>query len=102
MLLDEATSAIDPTTEKHVSLALAGLVADKTLIVVAHKLSTISAADQVDVIDDGRVVEVCTPAELLQAGGLSTHLHEARRRDQGWRLGRFAGPSGGTSADAEL
>ncbi|WP_028922461.1 ABC transporter ATP-binding protein [Pseudonocardia acaciae] len=86
VLLDEATSAIDPTNEKHVTEALANLVTDKTLLVVAHKLSTIRAADQVIALEHGRVAEVGSPAELITMGGVFARFHAQRERAQGWRL----------------
>jgi ATP-binding cassette, subfamily B, bacterial IrtB/YbtQ len=57
VLLDEATAAIDPTNERHVQAALGALVRDKTLVVVAHRLPTIASADQILVLDEGRLVE---------------------------------------------
>jgi ATP-binding cassette, subfamily B, bacterial IrtB/YbtQ len=88
VLLDEATSAIDPTNEKRVTEALANLVAHKTLLVVAHKLSTIRSADQVVALEHGRVAEIGTPAELMSAGGVFARFHAQRERAQGWRLDR--------------
>jgi ATP-binding cassette subfamily B protein len=90
VLLDEATSAIDPTNEKRVTEGLANLVAKKTLLVVAHKLSTIRAADQVVALEHGRVAEIGTPAELISAGGVFARFHAQRERAQGWRLDRWS------------
>ncbi|WP_367348396.1 ABC transporter ATP-binding protein, partial [Sphingobium yanoikuyae] len=69
VLLDEATAAIDPTNERAVQQALASLVEDRTLIVVAHKLGTIRAADQILVVSEGRIAESGAHDALMAAGG---------------------------------
>lgn len=86
VLLDEATAAIDPTNELAIQKALARLVAEKTLVVVAHKLSTIRAADQIVVLDGGRVVERGSHEQLLEEGGLYHRLWQTRSRAAGWRI----------------
>lgn len=88
VLLDEATAAIDPTNERAIQAALARLVADKTLIVVAHKLSTIRAADQILVLDRGAIVERGRHEPLLEAGGLYAQLWSHRTRAAGWRIAK--------------
>lgn len=87
VLLDEATSSIDATSERRVQEALAELTRDRTLVVVAHRLATVAAADQILVVDGGRVVERGDHRELLAAGGVYRHLWEQRRRAASWRLG---------------
>jgi subfamily B ATP-binding cassette protein MsbA len=66
LILDEATSALDSSTEKSIQLALERLMAGRTVIVVAHRLSTILHADRVVVLDQGRILEQGSPAELLE------------------------------------
>ncbi len=94
VLLDEATAALDPSNEKLVQQALAALVADKTLIVVAHRLSTIRRADQIIAVDGGRLVERGTHDELLARGGRYARFWTGRRQAAGWRLARGSQPPG--------
>lgn len=69
LILDEATSAVDPLTEKRTQIALQQLLHGRTTFIVAHRLSTIRRADLVLVLDHGRIIESGSPAELLQRGG---------------------------------
>ena len=86
VLLDEATASLDPTNERLLQQGLAALVRDKTLIVVAHRLSTIKAADQILVLDGGRCVERGSHAELRARGGLYERLWSERERATRWRI----------------
>ena len=81
LILDEATAALDNESERLVQDALDRLMPDRTTLVIAHRLSTIEHADQVLVLDHGRLVEQGTPAELLARGGLYAHLHRSQFRD---------------------
>lgn len=76
LLLDEATSHVDTRTEAALQQALAKLMAGRTSLVIAHRLSTIRHADQILVVDAGRIVERGTHAELVAAGGLYAGLHK--------------------------
>jgi putative ABC transport system ATP-binding protein len=76
LILDEATSAVDPATEVTLARAVDSLTAGRTTIAIAHRLSTAERADLVLVMDHGRLVEAGTHAELLAAGGVYGHLHE--------------------------
>jgi subfamily B ATP-binding cassette protein MsbA len=81
LILDEATAALDTESERLVQEALNRLMPDRTTLVIAHRLSTIEHADQVLVLDEGRLVEQGTHAELLARGGLYAHLHRMQFRD---------------------
>jgi subfamily B ATP-binding cassette protein MsbA len=74
LILDEATSALDTESERLVQDALATLMQNRTTLVIAHRLSTIERADQILVLDQGRVVESGTHATLLQANGYYANL----------------------------
>jgi ATP-binding cassette subfamily B protein len=77
LILDEATSAVDPATERRTTEALRRLSAGRTVITIAHRLSTAEHADRVLVLDAGRLVEEGTHAELLERGGVYAGLHES-------------------------
>jgi subfamily B ATP-binding cassette protein MsbA len=80
LLLDEATSALDSETERAVQSALERVMAGRTTLVVAHRLSTIERASRIAVLEAGRLVELGSHAELLRAGGLYARLHQIQQR----------------------
>ncbi|MEO6171188.1 MAG: lipid A export permease/ATP-binding protein MsbA [Lysobacter sp.] len=81
LILDEATAALDTESERLVQDALERLMPDRTTLVIAHRLSTIEHADQVLVLDEGRIVERGTHAQLLALDGLYAHLHRMQFRE---------------------
>ncbi|MCF5960971.1 ATP-binding cassette domain-containing protein, partial [Xanthomonas perforans] len=82
LILDEATAALDNESERLVQDALHKLMPDRTTLVIAHRLSTIEHADQVLVMDQGRIVERGTHHQLLAQGGLYSHLHGMQFRER--------------------
>ena len=81
LLLDEATSALDTESEAKVQAALERLMAGRTVVMIAHRLSTVRGADRIYVIDQGRVVERGAHAELVARGGLYSRLARAQNLD---------------------
>jgi subfamily B ATP-binding cassette protein MsbA len=78
LILDEATSALDNESERQVQQALPELMAGRTTLIIAHRMSTIEHADLIVVMDQGRIVEQGRHAELLARGGHYTRLHQAQ------------------------
>lgn len=87
ILLDEATASVDPDNEKHIQMAINELVKDKTLIVIAHRLSTIKSADQIVVIDNGRIIQQGTHHELIEKqGAYHDFFWQRRTRARSWKI----------------
>ena len=80
LILDEATSALDSESERAVQDALDVLMQGRTTLVIAHRLSTIEHADRVVAMDQGRIVESGSHAELIARGGLYARLHAMQFR----------------------
>jgi subfamily B ATP-binding cassette protein MsbA len=78
LILDEATSALDAESEQLVQAALANLMRGRTVLVIAHRLSTVRGADRIVTLEGGIVREVGTHQELMEAGGVYRRLHEAQ------------------------
>ena len=82
MILDEATSALDTESEKIVQAALDRLMEGRTAVVIAHRLSTVRNADDIVVIDHGKIVEEGTHTELLAKNGLYASLYAVQFKDK--------------------
>ena len=91
-MLDEATAFADPENEALIQKALAVLAKGKTVLMVAHRLSTVVDADMICVLDEGRIVEQGAHAELVAAGGLYAKMWDDYRASVSWRItGKEAG-----------
>ena len=86
VILDEATAYVDPENEILIQKAINCLVESKTLIIIAHRLSTITSADQILVVDGGRVVEQGRHSELVARDGLYRRFWEKRQKARGWKI----------------
>jgi ABC-type multidrug transport system fused ATPase/permease subunit len=84
LILDEATSSIDPYTELVLQSALKKLLANRMAIIIAHRLSTIRLCDEILVIDEGRIVERGSHAELMQLNGLYSSFYRMQFREEKW------------------
>lgn len=88
VILDEATAYVDPENEILIQKAINSLVRSKTLIIIAHRLSTITSADQILVMDQGKVVERGKHSDLVAWDGLYRKLWERRQRARGWKIAK--------------
>ena len=86
IILDEATSSVDPENEEELQRAIAELTHEKTIIMIAHRLKTVRGADQILVLDDSHIVQSGTHAELIQQKGLYADFVSARQEAIGWKL----------------
>ncbi len=86
IILDEATASVDPENELDLQKAILELTRDKTLLMIAHRLSTVRSADQILVLDKGEIVQHGTHTELLAQDGLYRRFVNIRRQALGWRL----------------
>ncbi|MBU6500018.1 MAG: ATP-binding cassette domain-containing protein, partial [Rhodospirillales bacterium] len=82
LLLDEATSALDTRTEQDIQAALRAVARGRTTIAIAHRLSTVVESDRIIVLDEGRVAEQGTHAELLALGGLYARMWALQAEQQ--------------------
>lgn len=86
IILDEATASIDPENEHLIQQAISALTRGKTIITIAHRLATVQNADQILVVEDGRIAEHGTHAELVQQDGLYRRFTTIREQAEGWHI----------------
>ncbi len=87
IILDEATAFADPDNEHKVQAAFTALSKGKTVIMIAHRLSTVAGADRIFVLKDGRIQESGSHEKLLQGDGLYTHMWREYSRAAKWKVG---------------
>ena len=86
VILDEATSSVDPENEHQLLAAIKELTREKTLISIAHRLTTVRDAEQIAVVDGGRIVQLGTHSQLIQGDGIYRRFWRQREAAIGWRL----------------
>ncbi len=87
IILDEATASVDPENERELQQAIVELTKNKTLLMIAHRLNTVREADQIIVLDNGKISQHGKHMELMQQGGLYRRFVEIREQAIGWELG---------------
>ena len=86
IILDEATANVDPENEKELVTAIEALTSEKTIIMIAHRLKTVRGADQILVVEQGRIVQQGKHDELMQQDGIYRHFVNARETAASWKL----------------
>lgn len=87
IILDEATASVDPENERELQQAISELTKNKTLLMIAHRLNTVRGADQILVLDNGRIIQKGNHQELMHQKGLYRRFVEIRENAIGWKLG---------------
>lgn len=87
IILDEATANVDPENEKDLMEAIKALTKEKTILMIAHRLKTVQNADQIFVVDKGRITQRGTHDELVREGGIYRRFVDSRRQAIGWKIG---------------
>lgn len=88
VVLDEATANVDPENELELQRAVVELTRSKTVIMIAHRLKTVTHADQILVMDQGKIVQRGTHAQLMEQGGLYADFVQIRNQTVGWKLSK--------------
>lgn len=86
VLLDEATASLDVENETLIQTALSRLIADKTVLVIAHRMRTVAGADKIVVLSDGTVAEEGSPKELAEKNGVYANMVKLQAENQSWKL----------------
>lgn len=86
ILLDEATSSLDVENETLIQTALSKLIKNKTVLVIAHRMRTVSSADKIVVLKDGKISEIGTPEELMAKDGIFKHMVDLQTISQSWTI----------------
>lgn len=86
IILDEATANVDPENEKELIEAIDALTKEKTIIMIAHRLKTVRNADQIVVINKGRIVQQGTHNQLMKQEGIYKRFVDSREQAVSWRL----------------
>lgn len=86
IILDEATANVDPESEQELTAAIEALTKEKTIMMIAHRLKTVRHADNILVIDDGKIVQSGTHDELMHQGGIYRRFVESRELAVGWKV----------------
>lgn len=82
----EATASLDVENETEVQEAISRLVKNKTVLIIAHRMRTVTGADKIIVLSDGRVAEQGRPEELFEKNGIYTHMVKLQTESQSWAL----------------
>ena len=86
ILLDEATASLDVENETAIQTALSRLIKDKTVLIIAHRMRTVSGADKIVVLKDGLVSEQGSPEELYKKNGAFAHMLKLQTESDGWKI----------------
>ncbi len=86
IILDEATANVDPENEKDLMEAIDALTKEKTILMIAHRLKTVRNADEIFVVDKGKIVQTGTHDQLMQKEGIYKNFISARKQAVSWKL----------------
>lgn len=86
LILDEATANVDPENEDRLQKAIEALTRDKTILMIAHRLKTVRSADQILVLDGGKIVQQGRHEELIRQSGIYADFVGGKRESAGWKL----------------